>query len=97
MTANLDKWPAFHSTGEDHPPLPLFCFPGVSGTNVFDRVPRQFDNSYINLMAIAPYGRRATLLENEGSSAVVLKRPINNASGCRSLRIFDFDPGFRRP
>jgi hypothetical protein len=27
MTANLDKWPAFHSTGEDHLPLPLFCFP----------------------------------------------------------------------
>jgi hypothetical protein len=34
MTANLDKWPAFHSTGEDRPPLPLFCFPCVSGTNV---------------------------------------------------------------
>src|SRR4030095_5591954 len=28
MTANLDTWPAFHSTGEDHPSLPLLplCF-----------------------------------------------------------------------
>src|SRR5262245_31127348 len=57
MTANLKKWPAFHSTGEDHPPLPLFPPNRLDGCSA--------SSTRINLMPIAPYGRRATLFENE--------------------------------
>jgi len=63
MTANLKKWPAFHSTGEDHPPLPLFPRMFVHDKRL-DGCPAS--STRINLMPIAPYGRRATLLENEG-------------------------------
>jgi hypothetical protein len=95
MTANLDKWPAFHSTGEDHPP----CFVSPMSLGQMSRQGSPASSTTaINLMAVAPMAGGQHFIENEGSSVVVmLERPIYGASCSRCLRIFDFDPDFRWP
>jgi hypothetical protein len=85
MTANLDKWPAFHSTGEDHPPLPLFP-PMFVHDKRRDGCPAS--STRINLMAIAPYGRRATLLD-ESSVVVMLEHPSIARVAAGALGIFE--------